>query len=130
MSRPRGSFGDVALALRGAARLGPATVRELAERACVGYDAARYTASRLVDRGELVVLDGQVRPVVLASPHPSPHPSPQEATERDSMSMALDRLQHAWWSSPAFTGETLTQTVRERAPSAGHAAQKGECMRA
>jgi len=54
--RPRGSFGEVALALSTAA-MQPGTVRELALRSCVGYDVARYTASRLVDAGELVVVE-------------------------------------------------------------------------
>jgi hypothetical protein len=57
--------GDLSLALlSAAAQSGPATVRDLAERACVGYAAARYTASRLVSRGELVALH-QGRPRVL-----------------------------------------------------------------
>lgn len=57
--------GEVSRALMGAAAAGPATVRELAERACVGYGAARYTASRMVSRGELVILSPTERPVVL-----------------------------------------------------------------
>jgi hypothetical protein len=52
--RPRG---EVSQALAKAAQQGPCPVRTLAERAQVGYGAARYTASRMVDRGELVVLD-------------------------------------------------------------------------
>jgi hypothetical protein len=58
--------GDLSVALlSAAAQSGPATVRELAERACVGYAAARYTSSRLVSRGELVALH-EGRPMVLA----------------------------------------------------------------
>lgn len=59
--------GDVSRALLSAAASTPGTVHELAERACVGYAAARYTSSRLVSRGELVpVREG--RPRVLAVP--------------------------------------------------------------
>ena len=58
--------GDVSQALLSAAAAAPATVRELAARACVGYGAARYTATRLVSRGALVpVAEG--RPMVLAA---------------------------------------------------------------
>lgn len=59
--------GEVSVALlSAAAQAGPATVRELAARACVGYGAARYTATRLVSRGALVpVAEG--RPMVLAA---------------------------------------------------------------
>lgn len=53
MSRPRESFGPVAQAMVQAARQQPGTVRQLAERAQVGYDVARYTAHRLVERGAL-----------------------------------------------------------------------------
>jgi hypothetical protein len=64
--RPRG---ELAEALSTAASRGPAPVRELAARAQVGYAAARYTASRMVQRGELVLLD-DVRPALLALPLP------------------------------------------------------------
>lgn len=66
--RPRGSFGEVAQAMLAAAGRGPGPVRELAERAQVGYGVARYTASRLVSVGELVVLDPDARPATLARP--------------------------------------------------------------
>lgn len=66
--RPRGSYGEVAQALLRAAECGPAAVRTLAERAQVGYGAARYTASRLVSVGELVVLDPDARPALLVRP--------------------------------------------------------------
>ena len=67
---PRGAgrpAGDVSLALVSAAAQAPATVRELAQRAGVGYGAARYTATRLVNRGALVALSAS-RPMVLAAP--------------------------------------------------------------
>lgn len=67
MTRPRGSYGAVAKALLGAAVAGgPAPVRVLAERACVGYRVARYTASRLVACGDLEV-HADSRPAVLAA---------------------------------------------------------------
>lgn len=65
--RPVGAFGDVSRALlASASSAGPGTVRDLAERACVGAAVARYTASRLVSRGELVPLSTG-RPMVLAA---------------------------------------------------------------
>lgn len=61
-----GQPGEVSQALLAAAVQAPATVRELAARACVGYAAARYTATRMVSRGVLVpVTEG--RPMVLAA---------------------------------------------------------------
>jgi hypothetical protein len=83
--RPRGSYGEVALALCNAAQSGPASVRVLAERAQVGYGAARYTASRLVSAGDLVVVDGG-RPSVLAVP-----PS------GDTLADKLDDLHRQFW---------------------------------
>jgi hypothetical protein len=69
--RPTGAFGGLAVALRAAAIESPGTVADLAGRAQVGYAAARYTASRLVERGELVVrVPG--RPAVLGAPPPRP----------------------------------------------------------
>lgn len=63
--RPRGSYGEIGRALLAAAAVGPATVAALAERAQVGSSAARVTASRMVERGDLVVLEPG-RPAVLA----------------------------------------------------------------
>ncbi len=65
--------GDLAEAISAAASQGPAEVRELAARAQVGYSAARYTASRMLARGELCqVMTG--RPAVLALPEPNEPP--------------------------------------------------------
>lgn len=75
MSRPRG---PVSAALLSAAEQGPATVRELAARAQVGYGAARYTASRLVDGLQLTVLQPG-RPAVLSLPLVEPEPAPHHA---------------------------------------------------
>jgi hypothetical protein len=62
--RPRG---DIARALHGAALQGPGTVTQLAHRAQVGESVARYTASRMVSRGELVEVQPG-RPAVLGAP--------------------------------------------------------------
>jgi hypothetical protein len=76
--RPPRSFGEVAQALRGAASQ-PRTVRELAAASCVGLQAARYTASRLLSAGELVRVR-EARPALLvrvdaaaSSAPPAPH---------------------------------------------------------
>jgi hypothetical protein len=61
--------GELAEALSLAAAAGPAPVRTLAERVQVGYTQARYTCSRMISRGELVVLRAQ-RPWLLALPLP------------------------------------------------------------
>jgi hypothetical protein len=63
----------VSQALLKAARSGgPAPVRELARRACVGFDAARFKASALVRSGALVQLSVS-RPMVLGLPEPAQH---------------------------------------------------------
>lgn len=82
--------GDLSRALMGAAAAGPATVRELAERACVGYGAARYTASRLVSRGDLVCVSTE-RPVLLGL----------EQWQPDGLSRALEALADAGQGSAA-----------------------------
>lgn len=82
MSRPRG---ELAHALMKAAAAGPAPVRVLAERSQVGFAAARYTASRLVSAGDLVVLDGG-RPSVLAVPPAG-----------DALGDKLDELHRSFW---------------------------------
>jgi hypothetical protein len=87
--RPRGSYGEVAEALRTAAAQAPGTVRDLAQRACVGYDVARYTASRLVDAGTLVVQVPQ-RPAVLAA-------APAGATGAEP----LVTVMRSFWERPA-----------------------------
>lgn len=58
--------------------MGPGTVVQLAERACVGYDVARFKASALVRSGALVPLtDG--RPRVLAAAGSCPPGAPRAA---------------------------------------------------
>jgi hypothetical protein len=65
--RPKG---DICNAMVKAWAQGPATVTQAAHRACVGVGAARYTASRMVSRGELVVVS-EGRPAVLGVPETS-----------------------------------------------------------
>jgi alkylation response protein AidB-like acyl-CoA dehydrogenase len=66
MSRPAGSTGAVRQALLdAAAEVG--TVRQIAERAQVGYDLARCTVSRMIDAGELLVLDERRPALVVAA---------------------------------------------------------------
>lgn len=79
MSRPRGSYGEVTLALLRAAEGGPCTVRELAARACVGFDAADRKASVLLQRGDLVALCDQ-RPRILGLPACVEASAPFDAT--------------------------------------------------
>lgn len=64
-------MGEISLALVGAARQGPATVKQLAQRACVGYDAARFKAKDLVRAGVLQPL-GDERPRLLGLPEQCP----------------------------------------------------------
>jgi hypothetical protein len=92
--RPRG---ELSQALVKAAEQGPGAVRTLAERAQVGYGAARYTASRMVDRGELVVL-GAGRPALLGVP--SALPEGQGATQ-ESVDHYLQFLERSFWERPA-----------------------------
>ena len=54
----------MALALLEAAQAGPADVKTLAMRACVGFAVARYSASRLLAAGRLAA-DRTRRPWVL-----------------------------------------------------------------
>lgn len=74
--RPRG---DIAQALLGAWEQ-PRTVAQAAEHAQVGYSAARYTASRLMDRGELrVATPGRPAVLVAASaPYPLAAAEPRQ----------------------------------------------------
>jgi hypothetical protein len=66
MSRPSGSTGAVRQALLDAARE-VGTVRQIAARAQVAYGLARCTASRMVDAGELLVLDERRPALVVAA---------------------------------------------------------------
>ena len=59
-------MGELAAAMLAQACERPGTVRELAARSGVGYRLARYTASRMLERGELVKVLGS-RPAVVAA---------------------------------------------------------------
>lgn len=93
--RPRGSYGEIGRAMLDAAGSGPAPVRELAQRAQVGYAAARYTASRLVSAGALRVVEDS-RPVVLAAAWP----------DDDDDAVPLEQvLRRSFWErEPGVTG--------------------------
>ena len=86
--------GDVRLALQKAWQQGPAQVSVAAERACVGRAVARYTASRMVDSGQLVVVQPG-KPAVLALAGCVPAASgPQVAA---GVHQALDLLGSVMW---------------------------------
>ena len=72
--RPRGDFSRE---LHAAALQGPGTVTELAHRAQVGLRVARYTASRMLARGDLVPLT-EGRPVVLGAAAAGQAPAPAD----------------------------------------------------
>lgn len=84
-------LGDLSRALIAAAFEHPGTVRQLAERAQVGFGAAEYTASRLVDRGQLIRLN-EGRPAVLGAPPICPC--------GDELGDALAELNDAFWREP------------------------------
>lgn len=90
--RPQGSYGPVGQALLVAARSGPGTVVQLAQRAQVGVKCARYTATRLCAAGELQVLQ-EGRPAVLAAA--------QQAAPANDAYEALVMLDAAFWARPA-----------------------------
>lgn len=83
-------LGEISLALHYAAAAAPGSVRDLACRAQVGYDAARYTASRMVDRGELVIVQ-EGRPAVLGV-------ATAQTPAGDELATALDDLHRSFWS--------------------------------
>lgn len=89
MRGPGRPAGEVRQALARAAEMGPATVRELAKRAQVGMSVAHVTATRMRDRGELVVLVDS-RPAVLAVP---------------GTAHALYSLHRSFWHAPASQGD-------------------------
>lgn len=74
IDRPRRAPGPVAEALLDVATE-PGTVRQLAERAQVGRRAAWYTVTRLVQRGQLVVVESG-RPAVLRRRQPGDDAAP------------------------------------------------------
>jgi hypothetical protein len=94
--------GEVAMALQRAASV-PGTVVELAHRAQVGMQVARYTASRMVDRQQLLVLDS-ARPAVLAAPGavpagrvPATRPQAPALQRNEELARTLDLLTRSFW---------------------------------
>ena len=77
MGRPSG---EIAKALLQAAGASHGTVAELAVRAQVGFSVARYTASRLLSRGQLEVA-AKGRPAILGLPRE--HASAEASKGRD-----------------------------------------------
>ncbi len=98
-------LGDIAQALIQHAGT-PAPVRLLCERAQVGYDVGRYTTSRLLQRGLLVlapdapaVRQGRGRPAQLVMAAPA-------GADEEASAMAL--LQRSFWDAPpALEWESL-----------------------
>lgn len=86
--------GDIRMALLKAAEEAPGSVRELAERAQVGYTAARYTASRMLDRDELMVVE-EGRPARLSAPN-----CPAIPPGGETLADALQRLHRSFWDQP------------------------------
>ena len=70
--RPRGSYGEVGRALIDQAKKQPGTVRELAQRAQVGFHVAAPSVCRLLKAGELVQLQEKRPMVVAAKPDDAP----------------------------------------------------------
>jgi hypothetical protein len=87
--------GELAEALSQAASQGPGCVLELAARAQVGRAAAKYTASRMVARGELVVVEDG-RPAVLGLPDLS--------MAGDDLECAFVILDASFWDRPSHGG--------------------------
>lgn len=88
-------IGEVRVALSTAWGEGPASVKVAAQRGCVGAAAARYTASRMVKSGELVVVKAG-KPVVLALAGAVPASPVDRSTQA---AKSLDLLQGVMWSS-------------------------------
>jgi len=84
MARRGRPYGEITLALLAAAAQ-PGTVRELATRSQVGFDAARYKAKDLVRAGALVPFN-DARPRVLTLPRKDEAPD-------------LAFVLKSWWQS-------------------------------
>lgn len=96
-------IGEISRVLLEAAAVQPGTVLDLAARTQVGFDAARYTATRLVQRGDLVRLsDG--RPAVLGLP-----------CQADAMPAAEPAAEPAAWDGWRAAPDTPLGQLREDA---------------
>ena len=87
--------GEIARALVDAAGQEPGTVLQLAHRAQVSVPVARYTASRLLERGDLRVVQPG-RPAVLASSDLAL----EIVVEREQQAEPL-LLHSLWWCRPS-----------------------------
>lgn len=90
-------MGDIALALKSAAAT-PATVREVCQRAQVGVEIGRKTASRMVQRGDLLVVDFAED----ALRNTGPGRPPRRVVSADAVDWAAEgdawlRLQRSFW---------------------------------
>lgn len=85
--------GDVALALATAARE-RGTVRQLCERAQVGFDVGRKTASRMVQRGDLRVLE------IAAAAGPGRPPAVVVSVDRVRANRGVFELPRSFWEMP------------------------------
>lgn len=104
--RPRGSHGEVRQALRDAWAEGPAPVREVAARAKVGLAVARYTASRMADDGQLVVVV-EKRPAVLALADDARVCALHDERETLRVRDALHQLGAAFWECADVQGGSV-----------------------
>ena len=84
--RPRG---DISKAMLEAARE-PGTVVEVANRAQVGLSYARYTASRMIDRGDLVVLSADRPAVIVSAAAIAARHAPHDEDDDDSVVVVLN----------------------------------------
>lgn len=89
--RPRG---EIRLALLAEARKAPGSVRELAQRAQVGFSAAAYTASRMLASEELQIAEPG-RPAKLSAP------AEQSAPAADAAREVFDLIHRSFWDRPA-----------------------------
>jgi hypothetical protein len=89
--RPRGSIGEIAQTLLLAAGDQPGTVVDLAHRARVSVQAARYTASRLVASGQMVRVGEARRPALLRAADDTSS-SPDAALHH-----SLNALERSFW---------------------------------
>lgn len=96
-------MGEVAQVLMREAMVNPGTVRDLAQRAQVGYGVARYTATRLVDRGQLEV-KSEGRPMVLGA-----RAAGLGAVQADvsACGLHLQMLPRSFWDDAACDGASV-----------------------
>lgn len=96
--------GDYAQALYRAAST-PATVRDHCERAQVGYGVGRYTATRMLQRGDLVRV-----PATSSAPRCGPGRPPMvvvaASAVRDGLDAVTQVMQTSFWERPGPSLDT------------------------